>query len=112
MLQTTDQVRVSKTEDRTTFIITGEVDHHSAKRIKKLIDSEIFIGAPRNVVLDLSSVDFMDSSGLGLILGRYKISTELGIPFYLSEPAPSVMKILKISGCDRMINIIKRKKNT
>ncbi len=109
MEKTTYPVREIKNDERTTFVISGDIDHHCAKRINKYIDSQIFVEAPREVVLDLSSVDFMDSSGLGLILGRYKISTELGIPFYLSDPAPAVLKILKISGCDKMINIIKRK---
>ena len=89
--------------------LKGDIDHHSAKIIRKRIDSELFIKRPEELCLDLSEIEFMDSSGLGLILGRYQTATEMGIGFSLYDPSPSVCKILKISGCEKMINIIKRK---
>ena len=91
------------------FTVSGDVDHHTSKNIKQRIDSEVFITCPECIYLDLSRVEFMDSSGLGLILGRYRTATELGIGFALIEPTDAVMRILKISGCDKLINIIKKK---
>ena len=89
--------------------LKGDIDHHSAKGIRKRIDSELFILRPEEIRLDLSAIDFMDSSGLGLILGRYQTATEMGIDFTLFEPSESVCKILKLSGCEKMINIVRRK---
>ncbi len=89
--------------------LKGDIDHHSAKAIRNRIDSELFISSPEEIRLDLSDIDFMDSSGLGLILGRYQAATEMGIDFSLFEPSESVCKILKLSGCEKMINIVRRK---
>ncbi len=89
--------------------ITGDIDHHTAKTVRKRIDSELFISMPKEIWLDLSSVNFMDSSGLGLILGRYKTATELGIGFYVYEPTDAVRKILKLSGCEKIVNIVQKK---
>ncbi len=93
------------------FRIAGEIDHHSAKTIKNAVDAELLVKRPDALVLDLSSVGFMDSSGLGLILGRYQTATKLGIEFSLFEPTDSVMKMIKLAGCDRIINIKRRKKD-
>ena len=89
--------------------LRGEIDHHSAKYMRKKIDSELFITRPNEMYLDLSGIEFMDSSGLGLILGRYPTATEMGIGFTLYDPSPSVLKIIKLSGCERIINVITRK---
>ena len=100
-----------RTEDGVMLVkLKGDIDHHSAKLIRKRIDSEMFITRPYELRLDLSQIEFMDSSGLGLILGRYQAATEMGVGFSLFEPSPSVSKILELSGCERMINIIRRKK--
>lgn len=93
------------------FSVLGEIDHHSAKVIKNAVDAELLVKRPDALVLDLSAVNFMDSSGLGLILGRYQSATKLGIEFSLYEPTEAVMKLLKIAGCDRIINITRRNKN-
>ena len=93
------------------FTILGDIDHHSAKNVKKLIDSEIFISRPDTVCLDLSQVEFMDSSGLGLILGRYRIATELGINFKIYNPTERVMKILSLAGCEKILTIVRKKES-
>ncbi len=90
---------------RIRFKLKGEIDHHSAKTIRKRIDAELFISRPDEIILDLSEVEFMDSSGLGLILGRYQAATEMGVAFSIYEPTEAVRRILKLSGCEKMINI-------
>lgn len=101
-------VKTEKKGNSMYFTILGDIDHHSAKDVKKLIDSEIFINRPDTVYLDLSQVDFMDSSGLGLILGRYRLSTELGISFKVLNPTERVMKILSLAGCEKILTIIRK----
>ncbi len=93
------------------FSVIGEIDHHSAKIIKNAVDAELLVKRPESLILDLSSVNFMDSSGLGLILGRYQTATKLGIEFSLFDPTPSVMKLIKLAGCERIIRIKRRIKN-
>jgi stage II sporulation protein AA (anti-sigma F factor antagonist) len=86
--------------------IDGDTDHHSAKYIRETIDKEIFLTRPRVMVLELSEVDFMDSSGLGLILGRYTRMREVGGLLKLSNPTPQTVKILALAGVDKLIPIV------
>ncbi len=109
MKSQTENLTVMRADSSTVFKIVGDIDHHSAKSIRNRIDSELFIARPDNVLLDLSAVDFMDSSGLGLILGRYKLATELGSSFALLDPTEAVRKIIKIAGCDRIIKTVRKK---
>ena len=86
--------------------ILGDIDHHCAKYIRERIDSAIFEFKPGTVFLDLSAVEFMDSSGLGLILGRYNTSSELGAEFIICSPSASVKKVLELAGIERIIKIV------
>lgn len=85
--------------------IRGDIDHHSAKGIRDRIDNEIFSKRPSTVVLDLSAVEFMDSSGLGLIMGRYANSKEIGASFLIYKPCKRVKKILELAGVERIMEI-------
>ena len=85
--------------------ILGDIDHHCAKYVRERIDSSIFEYKPSIVLLDLSSVDFMDSSGLGLILGRYNTASEMGAEFIICSPSSGVKKVLELAGIERIIKI-------
>ena len=102
-------LEIIKKNGSLTFKISGDIDHHSVKIIKDAIDQRIIDERPGIVYLDLSEVSFMDSSGLGLILGRYQTSIKLGSKFALLKPSEAVCRIIKISGCERIINIIGKK---
>lgn len=84
---------------------SGEIDHHSAIAVRGEIDEALYRDLPRMLVIDIGNVDFMDSSGLGLILGRYTKAKELGIPLMIANPTPRAEKILKMAGIDRMMQI-------
>lgn len=88
-----------------TLKIIGDIDHHSASCVRERADSLIFEKKPALILLDLSTVEFMDSSGLGLILGRYTIAQDLGAEFRILRPAPSVSKILELAGIERLMKI-------
>ena len=91
-------------EDNTLIItIDGEIDHHTAKFIREEIDKAIYYYRPNKAVMDLSAITFMDSSGLGLILGRYTQMIQLGGTFKLKDPTPEITKILVLAGVDRLI---------
>jgi len=85
--------------------LDGDVDHHNARVTRQKIDSKMFIQRPKELILDLSRVSFMDSSGLGLILGRYTRAAELGITFRIANPGEQIRKILDLAGMERLIRI-------
>ena len=87
--------------------LMGEIDHHSAVNVRSDIDELIFDLRPSKVVLDLSEISFMDSSGLGLIMGRYALIKDFGGTLSLRAPTVAVMKILSLAGMERMIQIEK-----
>ena len=87
--------------------LSGEIDHHSAVSVRSEIDDLIFSERPQKTILDLSEISFMDSSGLGLIMGRYSLMKELGGSLSLRAPTQAVMKILSLAGMERIIKIEK-----
>ena len=91
--------------------LNGEIDHHSAVSVRSLIDEKLYEYRPSHAVMDLSSIDFMDSSGLGLIMGRYALMKKLGGDFLIYEPGERVMKILELAGMGRIIKIEKKTQN-
>lgn len=83
--------------------ITEEIDHHSCEKIKKRADYEIQIHIPKKVVFDFSNVNFMDSSGIGMIIGRYKLASAFGGKTSIKNVKPALKKVLEMSG---ILNII------
>lgn len=88
-----------------TAALTGEIDHHNAKAAREAIDKAVFKHRPTRLALELSGVGFMDSSGLGLILGRCALCEELGIAVTLESPSLRVRKVLAVAGIDRLQNL-------
>ena len=89
-----------------TVYIQGELDHHTAKEIRFRIDSEIKRREPRFLELDFSGVTFMDSSGIGLVMGRYKIMSEREGKVVILNPPPPIKKVMMISGIGKLARII------
>lgn len=83
----------------------GEIDHHETKNIRNDIDEMLLNSLPKKMVFDLSRTTFMDSSGLGLILGRYNKAQTLGIEFEIANPGEKIMKIITMAGVDKIIKI-------
>ena len=87
-------------------LLRGEIDHHSAVSVRSSIDEKLYEFRPKNVIMDLSKIDFMDSSGLGLIMGRYALMQKLGGNFFVANPSERVLKIFERSGLLRIIKIV------
>ena len=98
-------VTVKKENGRMTAAIFGDIDHHSAREMRLRIDSEFAEGGVTSLCLDLSGVKFMDSSGLGLILGRFSKANAAGAAFQVVNPSESVKRVLDIAGAERLISI-------
>ncbi len=90
--------------------ITGEIDHHSALYVREAIDKEIFLKRPSTLYLELSGVGFMDSSGLGLIMGRYTLMKKLGGGTALLDPSDPIMRIVSLAGLERIVKIERTEK--
>ena len=82
-----------------------EIDHHTARQIREKIDREIFAHRPPIVYLDFSGVRFMDSSGIGLIIGRSQVAEATGSGVRLVGLSPTLMKLIRISGIEKIKNI-------
>lgn len=100
-----DNVEMKLDKQTLKIKIRGDIDHHNAKSIREKIDSWIFTKKPTLIILDLSHIEFMDSSGLGLIMGRYNSANEIGSAFVIYKPNYRVKKILELAGIERIITI-------
>ena len=87
--------------------IVGEINHHNAVFVRQEIDEKIQELRPQNLVLDLADVPFMDSSGLGLIMGRYQLMNDLGGTLKVANPSAEHKKLFKLAGLNKFIKIIK-----
>ena len=94
-----------------TVRLKGEIDHHSIKSVREEIDKQILLMPSKTVHLDLSNVGFMDSSGLGLIMGRYNHTKENGMDFKVTNPCKSAKRVLMLAGADKIVDIIDTENN-
>ena len=98
-------VEYEKKEKKLIFKIEEEIDHHNSEKIRKRADYEIEIHIPKKVVFDLEDVSFMDSSGIGMLIGRYKLASMLGGKTNIINVKPAVKKVLEMSGVLKLIPI-------
>jgi len=109
MIRNSGRVSYEVKGDTMVVHIGGEIDHHSAVSVRTSIDEEILAQRPKRVLLELSSVDFMDSSGLGLIMGRLSLMKRCGGDLAILDPSPAVLKIVRLAGLERMVGILRTK---
>lgn len=87
------------------FKIIDEIDDHSVQMIRRKADYEIERYMPKRVIFDFDSVTFMDSAGIGLIIGRYKFAKMIGAKLEISNLTQSVKKIFEMSGILKLIPV-------
>ena len=95
-------VRIQNTENHMTAYLSGEIDHHSAKSLREEIDLATERAKPKRLSLDFSEVSFMDSSGIGLITGRYKLMQAMQGELHIANISPPMRKVMKLSGIDKL----------
>ncbi len=81
-----------------TIKLIGELDECAATRIRDRLDRLLETESPKRVLFELSRLSFADSTGIGMLLGRYKILKKRGIPVYLCNPTRQVERIFEMSG--------------
>lgn len=85
--------------------LVGELDEHSAEIVRRKMDAAFADTVFSDVVLDLSRLSFMDSTGIGVVIGRYKILRKMNKQLCVENPSPTVDKIFRMSG---MYEIVKK----
>ena len=85
--------------------ITEEIDDHNVKKIRGKADYEIERYMPKKVILDFDSVTFMDSAGIGLIIGRYKFAKIIGAKLEVANLSKNVQRIFEMSGILKLVPI-------
>ncbi|QKG84266.1 anti-sigma F factor antagonist [Kroppenstedtia pulmonis] len=83
--------------------LSGELDHHTAKSVRERLEGELYKGIYSDMVLNLSELTFMDSSGLGVILGRYRQVSEQGGKMILCSVHSSIYRLFELSGMFKIL---------
>ena len=96
-------MRIERVGSTLVVKLYGEVDQHCADEIRADIDREINVKSIKNLVFDFAGVTFMDSSGIGMIIGRYKQIKARGGRTLLVRAQPQVDKILDVSGIKKIL---------
>lgn len=97
---------IYKEEDKLLIVkLTEEIDHHTTEKIRRKADYEIERHMPRKTIFDFDQVTFMDSAGIGMIIGRYKRVKMLGGKIEMIHVKPTVKKIFDMCGISKLIKI-------
>ncbi len=88
---------------RITTALSGDIDHHAARQLREELDGIIERSQPELLILDLENVGFMDSSGIGLILGRMKSLRDLGGELLIKNARPEIAEVIGLSGLSAIL---------
>jgi stage II sporulation protein AA (anti-sigma F factor antagonist) len=98
-------LKFDKIDDKLIVYLMGELDHHSAEEVRNKIDDRIDREKISKLILNFSGVTFMDSSGIGVVIGRYKkILTRKG-SLCVAEVNSSIKRVFELSGIFRIIKV-------
>ncbi len=105
---------IVKTKNDTLFaFIKGEIDHHTVPEIRDAIDDAIVMCEnAKEIVLDFSGVSFMDSSGVGLVMGRYRLISGKNKKLKIQNLSARNYKIMKMSGIEKLAEITEKQEKT
>ncbi len=85
--------------------LNGELDHHSAEYTRVKIDYYIDTSISKNLVFDFENVSFMDSSGIGIIIGRHKKVSAKNGQVFLINLNTTIRKIIELSGVSKVVRV-------
>lgn len=100
-------MRVSFSNKGSTLVasLTGELDHHCADYVRQKIDSEIMKYTTKNLILDFKGVSFMDSSGIGVVIGRYRNMNRMNGKTAIVAVNPHVRRVIDVSGIGKVVPV-------
>ena len=101
------ELRVSSRSqgDYVVLALVGEIDLYTAPRLQSELTSALSDGKPTQIVVDMSGVEFCDSTGMNVLLAAHRAATERGGQLALAAPRPSVRKILEVTGLQSVFTI-------
>lgn len=99
------QINLEVTSNVLIVRLSGELDHHTAEELRTKMEEKILRGTVQNIILNLEHLHFMDSSGLGVILGRYKQITSRGGEMVVCSINPLVHRLFELSGLFKILKI-------
>lgn len=103
MTESMYEISYEKNRDALIVRLPREVDHHSSQGLKEVTESYAAAGQVRCIIFDFAQTEFMDSTGIGILLGRYKFMRSLGGTIGLTNVSGRVQRTLKIAGIYRII---------
>ncbi len=98
-------IEINVTGEVVTAYLKGELDHHTAREMREEIDTAVELNMPTLLVLDFKDISFMDSSGIGLVMGRYRNLAKTGATMQISGAPPYIKKVMKLAGIERLASI-------
>jgi len=99
------QVKFSNKGNILIVKLIGELDHHVSDYVRRKIDSEMIKPTTKNMVFDLSNLSFMDSSGIGIIMGRYRAISRINGQVAVACSNTQILKLLEMSGIGNVVPI-------
>ncbi len=103
-------VKIDTKGEVVTAYLSGELDHHTAKEMRENIDNAISLNMPTLLIIDFSDVSFMDSSGIGLVMGRYRLLSKTGAELHISGANEQIYKVMKLAGIERLAKLERKGK--
>lgn len=98
-------VKINVTGEVVTAYLSGEIDHHTAKEMRETIDSSVELNMPTLLILDFKDISFMDSSGIGLVMGRYRNLSKTGAELHITGTPPHILRMFKLAGIEKLAKI-------
>ncbi len=96
------QLSFKKQDDNLVASLAGELDHHGAGEIRDALDNAVLQQRCRRLTLDFSALTFMDSSGIGLIMGRYRLMTSLGGTLTIHGANKRLERMMRFAGLEKL----------
>jgi len=101
-----------QTRNKVMFVeLNGELDHHTSEQVRSKLNGVMETDNIEHVVFNLKRLDFMDSSGIGIILGRYNQLKERGGLVYVVGLNPAISNVFKLSGLTKILNVVEDEKH-
>ena len=104
-------VEIRASGETVTAYLSGELDHHTARAMREAIDNAVELNMPSRLVLNFKNISFMDSSGIGLIIGRYRLMRVWQGEVQLSGMSKRIEMIVRLSGAERIVTVERREQN-
>lgn len=98
-------LRFDTLDDKVIVTLKGELDHHSSEELRTRVDDVLDRGNYKTLIFNFSEVNFMDSSGIGSVIGRYKKMSLRGGKVCLTNVKPNVQRIFELSGMFKIISL-------